>query len=53
MADSMPSRSGDSTDRSATPVEHHWFVSDASGLYCLACGLPEDNRRHVARPVPA
>jgi len=53
MTDSMPVRSDEPTDRDTTPVEHHWFVSDASGLYCLACGLPEHNGRHVPKPVSA
>jgi hypothetical protein len=31
------------------PPDRHWWVPDRSGSYCLACGLPRANSRHVPK----
>lgn len=31
------------------PIERHWFVPDAEGVFCRACNLPRANRRHAPK----
>lgn len=47
LSDTLP-RLFEVSPKSLPEPGTHWFVSDRAG-YCLACGLPERNRRHVPR----